>query len=64
MTARGTVLGDQVVYAAHMEFSFGNCSGVGIAREMFLFLSICGLEEQAEPMERRALGFRHGKTPR
>jgi len=60
MSAKGTVLSDQVVYAAHIEFSLSNRSEVEIAREVFLFIPICGLEEQAETMERRAHGFRHG----
>ena len=60
MAAKGTVMGDQVVYAAHIEFSLSNRSEVEIAREEFLFISIYGLEEQAETMERRAHGFRHG----
>ena len=60
MGAKGTVLGDQVVYAAQIEFSLSNRSAVEIAREVFLSIPICGLEEQAETMERRAHGFRHG----
>jgi hypothetical protein len=59
MAAEGTMLCDQVVYTAHIEFSLSNRSGVEIAREAFLFIPICGLEEQAEPMERRAYAFRH-----
>jgi len=48
MAARGTVLGNQVVYAAQIEFSLTNRSEVDTAREAFLSIPICGLEEQAE----------------
>ena len=48
------------MYPAHIEFSLGKRSDVEFAREVFLFIPICGLEEQAETMERRAHGFRHG----
>lgn len=56
-------MGDQVVYAAHIEFSLSNRFEVGIAREEFPFIPVYGLEEQAETMERRAHGFRHGESP-
>jgi hypothetical protein len=60
MAAKGTVMGDQVVYATHIQFSLSKRSEVEIAREVFLFIPICGLEEQAVTMERRTHGSRHG----
>jgi hypothetical protein len=59
MTAKGSVMGDQVVHAAHIEFRLSNRSEIEIAREEFLFIPIYGLEEKAETMKRRAHGFRH-----
>jgi hypothetical protein len=60
MAARSTVMGDQIVYAGHIEFGLGNRSEVDMVYEVFLSMPICGLEEQTETMERRAHGFRHG----
>ena len=62
MAARGSMAGDEIVYAAHIEFGLSNRCGVGVVRE-FVSMPICGLEEQTEPMERRAHGFRHAETP-
>jgi hypothetical protein len=43
MATRGTVLSDQVVYAAQIEFSLTNRSEVDIVREAFLSIPICSL---------------------
>jgi len=50
--------GDEVVYAAHIELGLSNRCGVGVVRGV-VSIPICGLEEQTEPMERRAYGFRY-----
>jgi hypothetical protein len=58
MTARGTMVDEEIVYAAHIEFGLSNRYGVGVVRGD-VSIPICGLEEQTEPMELRTHGSMH-----
>src|SRR5437763_3444249 len=53
--------GDEIVNATQIEFGFHDCSCVFVVTSVSA--RVCGLEEQAQTMERRAHEIRHGESP-